>query len=24
MPTRYANSHISATGDLIHFMFGLG
>jgi len=22
MPPRYANGHISATGDLIHFMFG--
>ena len=22
MPSRYANGHISATGDLIHFMFG--
>jgi len=22
MPTIYANGHISATGDLIHFMFG--
>jgi len=22
MPPRYANGHISATGDPIHFMFG--
>jgi len=22
MPPTYANGHISATGDLIHFMFG--
>jgi len=24
MPPTYANGHISATGDPIHFMFGVG
>jgi len=24
MPPTYANGHIPATGDPIHFMFGLG